>query len=61
MHWSNVHLDDDTVRPAQTDPSIAPEANSLSSVSLDDIMSIDQTVQSTIAAMPNALRLLENS
>lgn len=61
MYWSNVHLDDDTTRPAQTDPSIAPEANSLSPVSLHDIMSIDQTVQSTIAAMSNALRLLENS
>ena len=61
MYWSNVHLDDDTTRPAQADSSIAPEANSLSSVSLDDIMSIDQAVQSTIAAMSNALRLLENS
>lgn len=61
MYWSNVHLDDDATRPAQTDPSIATEANSLPSVSLDDIISIDQAVQSTIAAMPNALRLLENS
>lgn len=61
MYWSNVHLDDDTTRPAQADSSIAAEANPLSSVSLDDIMSIDQAVQSTIAAMPNALRLLENS
>lgn len=61
MHWSNVHLDDDTVRLAQADPSVAPEANSASSVLLDDIISFDQAVQSTIADMPNALRLLENS
>lgn len=61
MYWSNVHLDDDTTRPAQTDPSIAPEANPLSSVSLDSIASIDEAVKSTIAEMPNALRLLENS
>lgn len=61
MYWSNVHLDDDTTRPAQTDPSIAPEANSLSPVSLDSIASIDEAVKSTIAEMPNALRLLENS
>lgn len=61
MHWSHVPLDDDTVHLAQADPSAAHEAYSASSVSLDDIMSIDQAVQSTIEEMPNALRLLENS
>lgn len=60
MYWSNVHLDDDTTRSAQADSSIAAEANSLSSVSLDIIASIDEAVKSTIAEMPNALRLLEN-
>lgn len=61
MHVSHVQLDDDAARLAREDPSTAPEVNSASSVSLDDIMSIDHTVQLTIADMPNALKLLENS
>ncbi len=61
MHVNHVQLDDDAARLAREDPSTAPEVNSASSVSLDDIMSIDHAVQLTIADMPNALKLLENS
>ena len=45
------------------DNPITPEAILAFNDGLDnnDIMTIDQAVQSTIAAMPNALRLLENS
>lgn len=45
------------------DNSITPEAILASNDGLDnnDVVTIDQAVQWTIAAMPNALRLLENS
>lgn len=61
MLWSHVQLDDGTGRVAQEGPSIAHEADSTSPISLDGIMSIDHEIESTIASMPNALRLLENS
>ena len=61
MHVGHVQLDDDAVRLARENPAIAPKANSASSISIDNIMSIDHAVQLTIAEMPNALRLLENS
>lgn len=61
MHVGHVQLDDDAVRLARENPAIALKANSASSISIDNIMSIDHAVQLTIAEMPNALRLLENS
>lgn len=61
MPWNYVQVDDGTDRAGQEDPSIAHEADSTSPISLDDIMSIDHAVESTIASMPNALRLLKNS
>ena len=61
MPWNYVQVDDDADCAGQEDPSIAHEADSASPISLDGIMSIDHSVESTIASMPNALRLLENS
>lgn len=61
MPWSHAQLDDDTGRVAQEDPSIVHEAGFTSPISLDGIASIDEAVRQTIAEMPNALRLLENS
>lgn len=61
MPWNYVQVDDGTDRANQEDPSIAHEADFTSPFSLDDFMSIDHAVETTIASMPNALRLLENS
>lgn len=61
MPWNYVQVDDRADCAGQEDPSIAHEADSASPISLDGIMSIDHAVESTIASMPNALRLLENS
>lgn len=61
MPWNYVQVDDDADCAGQEDPSIACEADSTSPISLDDIASIDEAIQPTIADMPNALRLLENS
>lgn len=61
MPWNYVQVDDDADCAGQEDPSIAREADSISPISLDDIASIDEAIQPTIADMPNALRLLENS
>lgn len=61
MPWNCVQVDDGADCAGQEDPSIAHEADSTSPISLDDVMSIDHAVESTIASMPNALRLLENS
>lgn len=54
--WAKVYSPD-------RDNPITPEAILESNDGLDGdgIITIDQAVQSTIAAMPNALRLLENS
>ena len=61
MPWNYVQVDDDADCTGQEDPSIAREADSTSPISLDDIASIDEAIQPTIADMPNVLRLLENS
>lgn len=61
MLWSHVQPDDGTGRATQEDCSVAHEANSTLPISLDGFMSIDHAVELTIAAMPNALKLLENS
>ena len=61
MPWNYVQQDDGTGRATQEDYSVAHEANSASPILLDGFMSIDHAVELTIAAMPNALRLLENS
>ena len=54
--WASVYSPD-------RDNPITPEAILASNDGLgnNDVVTIDQAVQSTIAAMPNALRLLENS
>lgn len=39
----------------------APGAGAVSPGAFDDVTSIDEAVQLTIADIPNALRLLENS
>lgn len=61
MPWSYVQVDDGADCAGQEDLSITHEVDSASPISLDDIMSIDHEIESTIASMPNALRLLENS
>lgn len=61
MPWNYVQVDDGPDCTGKENPSIAHEADSTSPISLDIIMSIDLAVESTIASMPNALRLLENS
>ncbi len=61
MHVSHIQPDDDAGRLAQADPSIVPEANIASFISFENITSIDEAIQLTIADMPNALKLLENS
>lgn len=61
MLWSHVQLGDGTGRVAQEDPSIVHEADFTSTISLEGIASIDEAVRLTIAEMPNALRVLENS
>ena len=61
MPWSHVQLDDGTGCVAQEDPSIVRKSDFTSPISLDDIASVDEAVRLTIADMPNALRLLENS
>lgn len=61
MLWSHVQPDDGTGRATQEDYSVAHEANPTLPISLDVVTSIDEAVRLTIAGMPNALRLLENS
>lgn len=61
MPWNYVQVDDGADCADQEDPSLAHEAESTSPISLDDIMSIEHAVETTIALKPNALRLLENS
>lgn len=61
MPWNYVQVNDGSDCIGKENPSIAHEADSASPISLDGIMSIDHAVESTIASMPNALRLLENS
>lgn len=61
MPWSNSQLDDGTGCVAQKDPSIVHDANFTLPNSIEGASSIDEAIRLTIADMPNALRLLENS
>ncbi len=61
MPWNYVQLDDGADRVVQEDHSSALEVNSASPILLDGVTSIDEAIRETIAGMPNALRLLENS
>lgn len=61
MPWSYVQQNDGADCVAQEDRSSAHEANSASPILLDGATSIDEAIRLTIADMPNALRLLENS
>lgn len=61
MLWGNVQQDDGADCVAQEYYSTAHVANSASPILLDGATSIDEAVRLTIAGMPNALRLLENS
>lgn len=61
MSWSYAQLEDGIGRDAPIIPSIVHEADFTLPISIDGIPSIDEAVRLTIADMPNALRLLENS
>lgn len=61
MPWNYAQLDDGTSRVVPEDSSIVHDANFTSPISIDGAPSIDEAVRLTIADMPNALRLLENS
>ena len=61
MLWSNVQQDDGADCVAQEDHSTAHVANSASLILLDGVTSIDEAIRLTVADIPNALRLLENS
>lgn len=61
MPWSHVQQDDSADCVAQEDHSTAHVANSASLILLDGATSIDEAVRLTIAGMPNALGLMENS
>lgn len=61
MLWGNVQNDDGADCVAQEDHSTAHVANSASPILLDGATSLDEAIRLTIADMPNALRLLENS
>lgn len=61
MPWNYVQLDDGANRVAKEGHSTAHEVNSASPILLDGVTSIDEAIRQTIAGMPNALRLLENS
>ena len=61
MLWGNAQNDDGAGLAVQEDHSIAHKANSTLPISLDGVTSIDDAIRLTIAGMPNALRLLENS
>ena len=71
MPWNHTQLDDETDRAAREVPSIvreakaadpnAPKAPRTLPDDPDSIILIDEAARLTIAGMPNALRLLENS
>lgn len=61
MPWNHVQLDDGANRVVKEGRSTAHEANSSSPILLDGVTSIDEAIRLTIADIPNALRLLENS
>lgn len=61
MPCNHAQLDDGTSRVVPEDPSIMHDANFALPISIDGALSIDEAVRLTIADMPNALRMLENS
>lgn len=61
MLWSNVQQDDGADCVGHENHSTAHVANSASLILRDGASSIDEAIRLTIAGMPNALRLLENS
>ena len=61
MSWSYAQLEDGTGRVAPVVPSIVHDANFTLPISIESAPSIDEAIRLTIADMPNALRLLENS
>lgn len=61
MPWNYVQQNDGADCVAEEDHSSALEVNSASPILLDGVTSIDEAIRLTIADMPNALRLLENS
>lgn len=61
MPWSYVQQDDGADCVVQEGQSTAHVANSASPILLGGATSLDEAVRLTIAGMPNALRLLENS
>lgn len=61
MPWNYVQQDDGADCVAQENHSSAHEAKSASPILLDGDTSIDEAIRLTVADMPNALRLLENS
>lgn len=61
MPWNYVQQDNGAECVAQEDRLSAHEAKSASPILFDGATSIDEAVRLTIAGMPNALRLLENS
>lgn len=61
MPWNYVQVDDGADCAGQENPSIAHDANYTLPISIDGAPSIDEAIRLTIADMPNALRLLENS
>ena len=61
MPWNYVQQDDGADCVAEEDHSSALEVNSASPILLDGVTSIDEVIRLTIAGMPNALRLLEDS
>lgn len=61
MPCSYVQQDDGADCVAQEDHSTAHAAKSASPILLDGDTSIDEAIRLTIAGMPNALRLLEDS
>ena len=61
MSWSHTQLDDGTGCVAPVVPSIVHDANFTLPISIEGAPSIDEAIRLTIADMPNALGLLENS
>ena len=61
MPWNYVQQDNGADCVAQEDHSSALEVNSATPILLGRVTSIDEAIRQTIAGMPNALRLLENS
>ena len=61
MPWNYVQQDDGADCVAQKDHSSAHEAKSAPPILLDGAKSIDEAIRLTVADIPNALRLLENS